>query len=186
MGRFEESLAESQRALALDPLDVAMNFHLGFHYIFARQYDQAIAQLQKTLEMSRNSEGAHGILGLAYEQKGLYNEAIAEYQKSMELGDIESQRRNLGHVYAISGMRGEAQKVLDQLLEESKHKYVSPYSIAIIYEGLGEKDRAFAWLEKAYAERDSNITNLKVDPWFDSLHSDPRFADLLSRVGLPQ
>ena len=92
----------------------------------------------------------------------------------------------MGHVYAISDQRGEARKLLDELQEEAKHQYVSPCYIARIYEGLGEKDQAFAWLEKAYEERDSNITNLKVDPGFDSLHSDPRFTDLLRRVGLTQ
>lgn len=183
MGRFEESLVESQRALALDPLDVAMNFHLGFHYFNARQYDQAIAQLQKTLEMDPNSAEAHGILGVVYEQTGRFDDAIAELQKNRELGGYD-QRGIIGHVYAISGQRGEAQKLLDQLHEESKHKYVSPYNFARIYEGLGEKDQAFAWLEKAYAERDSNITLLKVDSEFDSLHSDPRFTELLRRIGL--
>lgn len=185
LGRFEESLAEIQRALALDPLDVGMNFHLGFHYFNARQYDQAIAQLQKTLDIERNYGEAHVILGLVYEQQGRYNEAIAELQKNRELGGSD-QRGSIGYVYAISGQRGEAQKLLAQLQEESKHKYVSPYHIAKIYEGLGEKDQAFAWLEKAYEERDSNIVNLKMDPEFDSLRSEPRFADLLRRVGLPQ
>jgi eukaryotic-like serine/threonine-protein kinase len=184
MGRFEESLAESQRALALDPLDVGMNFHLGFHYFKARQYDQAVAQLQKTLEMNQHP-AAHAILGLAYEQKGLYNQAIAELQKSIELGGID-ERGDLGHVYAISGKRDEAQKLLDLLQEESKHKHVSPYNIAKIYEGLGEKHQAFASLEKAYEERDSNIINLKVDPELSGLHSDPRFTNLLQRIGLPQ
>jgi TolB-like protein len=181
VGQFSESLAESQRALELDPLDVAMNFHLGLHYYSARQYDQAIAQLQKTLEMGQRAD-AHGILGLAYEQKALYHEAIAELRKNGELGD--DQRGSIGHVYAVSGQRGEAQKLIDQLQEESKHKSVSPYNIAKIHEGLGENDQAFALLEKAYAERDSNIVGLKVDQQFDRLHSDPRFADLLRRIGL--
>jgi TolB-like protein/DNA-binding winged helix-turn-helix (wHTH) protein/Flp pilus assembly protein TadD len=184
-GRFAESLAESQRVLALDPLDVAMNFHLGFHYFNARQYDQAIAQLQKVLGMDRKYSEAHVILGLVYGQKGLYKEAVTELQQSMGLGGADH-RGNIGRVYAASGKRDEAQKLLNQLQEESKHKYVSPYNGALIYEGLGQKDQAFAWLEKAYEERDSNIINLKVDPQFDSLHSDPRFTDLLRRVGLPQ
>ena len=182
MGRIEESLAESKKALELDPLDVAMNFHLGWHYFYARQYDQAVEQLRKTLEMDRNSGQAHYILGWVYEQKGRFDEAIAELKKSMELG--ADPRGSIGHVYAISGRRDEAQKLLDQLQEESTHKYVSPYSIACIYEGLGEKDQAFVWLERAYAERDGGMTDLKVDPEFASLHSDPRFTDLLRRIGL--
>jgi TolB-like protein/DNA-binding winged helix-turn-helix (wHTH) protein/Tfp pilus assembly protein PilF len=185
LGRFEESLDESRRALALDPLDVAMNHHLGVHYYHARQYDQAIAQLQKTLEMDRNHSESHTILGVAYEHKGMYDEAIAELKRGVELGGTD-ERGSVGHVYAISGKRGEAQKLLDQLQEESRHKYVSPYGIAAIYEGLGEKDHAFEWLEKAYAERDGNMIRLKVDPDLDSLHSDERFADLLRRIGLIQ
>ena len=185
LGRFDESLAESQLALALDPLDAHMNFHLGFHYYQARQYDQAIAQLQKTLDIKRDYSEAHAILGLVYEQQGRYQEAIAEMQKNMEMSGSD-QRGSIGHVYATSGQRGEAQKLLNELREESKRKYVSPYNIAKIYEGLDEKDQAFTLLEKAYAERDSNIINLKVDPRFDSLRSDPRFRDLLRRIGLPQ
>jgi serine/threonine-protein kinase len=185
MGRFEESLAQSQRALALDPLDVGMNFHLGFHYYNARQYDQAKTQLQKTIGMDSKFPEAHSILGLVYEQQGLYSKAVAEIERSVELSGSD-QRGSLGHLYAISGRRDDAQRLIDQLQEESKRQFVSPYYIAKIYAGLGEKSQAFAWLEKAYTERDSNIVSLKVDAEFDSLRPDPRFTDLLRRMGFPQ
>jgi tetratricopeptide (TPR) repeat protein len=184
-GLFDESLAESLRALALDPLDVAMNYHLGFHYLNARQYEQASAQLQKALAMNPNHPEPHNFLGLVYAQQGRYREAIEKLQKSVELRGWD-QRGNLGYVYAIAGQRDEAQKLLGQLQEEARTKIVSPYFIALIYTGLGEKEQAFAWLEKAMAERDSNLTmpGLKVDTRIDSLRSDPRFVELLRRMGL--
>jgi TolB-like protein/DNA-binding winged helix-turn-helix (wHTH) protein/Tfp pilus assembly protein PilF len=186
-GRFDESLAESLHALALDPLDVAMNFHLGFHYWNARQYDQATAQLEKTLTMDPNHHETHSILGLAYAQQRRYPEAIAEWQKSMELGGWDK-RGFLGNVYAVSGRRGEAQKLLAQLLDEAKSKPVSAYSIARIYTGLGEKEQAFSWLHRAITERDSNLTmpGLKADAQLDSLRSDPRFQELLRRMRLSE
>ncbi len=183
--RFDESLAESLRGLALDPLDVAMNFHLGFHYWNARQYDQARAQLEMTLAMNPNHPDTNSILGLVYAQQGRYREAIEVLKKSMELGSYDH-RGFLGYVYAVSGQRGEAQKLLAQLLEEAKQKTVSPYNIARIYVGLGEKEPAFGWLERAIAEHDSNLTmpGLKVDTQFDQLRLDLRFADLLRRMGI--
>ncbi|MBL8208677.1 MAG: protein kinase [Blastocatellia bacterium] len=182
-GRFGESLAESQRALALDPLAVGINFHLGWHYYYAHQYEQAVAQLQKTLEISPNHEDTRAMLGLAYLQQGRYGEALAEMQKSktLEGSDLRGQ---LGYLYAVSGQRREAQKLLAALQEEAKDKYVSPYHLARIYVGLGEPEQAFAQLEKAFAERDSNLSYLKVEPQFDRLRPDPRFADLLRRIGL--
>ena len=184
-GRFDESLAESLRALALDPLDIGINFHLGYHYWNARQYEQASAQLEKTLAMEPSQPNTHGILGLVYSDQGRYREAIEELQKSMELGN-KDMRGWLAYVYAISGQRGEAQKILRQLLEETKSKVVSACNIARIYAGLGEKEQAFAWLERAIAERDSNLTmpGLKVDTELDSLRSDSRFAGLLRRISL--
>jgi TolB-like protein/Tfp pilus assembly protein PilF len=186
-GRFDESLAESLHALALDPLDVAMNFHLGFHYWNARQYDQASAQLEKTLTMDPNHHETHGILSLVYAQQRRYREAIAEQQKSMELGGWDK-RGFLGYVYAVSGRRAEAQKLLAQLLDEAKSKPVSAYNIARIYTGLGEKEQAFSWLERAITERDSNLTmpGLKPDVQLDTLRSDPRFQELLRRMRLSQ
>lgn len=186
-GRFHESLSESMRALALDPLDVAMNFHLGFHYWNTRQYDQASAQLEKTLTMDPNHHETHSILGLVYAQQRRYREALTEWQKSMELGGWDK-RGFLGYMYAVSGQRGEAQKILTQLLDEARSKPVSAYNIARIYAGLGEKEQAFAWLEKAIDERDSNLTmpGLKADVQLDMLRSDPRFQELLHRMNLSQ
>ena len=186
-GRFDESLAESLQALALDPLNVAMNFHLGFHYWNARQYDQASAQLVKTLTMDPNHHETHGILSLVYIQQRRYREAIAEQQRSIELGGWDK-RGFLGYVYAISGRRGEAQKLLWQLLDEAKSKPVSAYNIARIYTGLDEKEQAFSWLERAIAEHDSNLTmpGLKPDVQLDTLRSDPRFQELLRRMRLSE
>ena len=187
LGRFDESLAQSQHALALDPLDLGMTFHLGFHYYNARQYDLAVAQFQKALAINQHHSISHGILGLVYAQQGRYDEAIAEIKKGMELGGPD-QRGGLGNVYALAGQRVEAQKLLTQLQEEAKYKQVSALSIALIYAGLGEKEQAFAWLAKAIAERDPNITEpgLKVDSQLDNLRSDARFAEMLRRVGLAQ
>ena len=187
MGRFDGSLTVSQRALALDPLAVGMTFHLGAHYYRARQYDLAVTQVQKALAMSPNHTGAHAYLGFTYAQQGRYNEAIAGLQKSPERGVVDT-RGDIGQVYALAGRRAEAEKLLTQLHEEAKHKPVSSYHIAGIYAVLGEKDQAFVWLEKAIAERDPNFTNQgpKVDVQFDNLRSDPRFADLLRRMGLAQ
>jgi serine/threonine-protein kinase len=184
-GRFDESLSVSLRALALDPLDIPMNFHLGHHYWNAGQLDQASAQLEKTVTMNPSQPNTHGILGMVYAQQGRYREAVAELHKSFEFGDKDI-RGLLGYVYAISGQRGEAQKILGELQEEAKSTVVSACDIARIYAGLGEKEQAFSWLEKAITERDSNLTlpGLKVDWMFGSLRSDPRFADSLRRMGL--
>jgi tetratricopeptide (TPR) repeat protein len=185
LGRFDESLTVSLRGLALDPLDIPMNYHLGWHYWHARQLELARAQLEKTLTMNPNHSDANGILGLVYAQLGRYREAIEKMQKSVELRGFD-QRGNLAYVYAIAGQRDEAQKLLAQLQEEAKSKYVSPGTIARIYAGLGEKEQAFAWLEKAVTEHDTNLMTLKVSTPFDSLRSDARFAELLRRMGLTQ
>lgn len=184
-GRFDESLAESLRGLSLDPLDVAMNFHLGFHFWNTRQLDQGSAQLQKTLALNPNHHETHNILGLVYAQQGNYRDAIAELQRATELGSWDN-RGHLGYVYAVSGQRNEAQKLVAELVKETRTKDVSPCNIARIYAGLGQNEQAFVWLERAIAERDTNLTmpGLKVDAQLDSLHSDPRFQDLLRQMGL--
>ena len=126
----------------------------------------------------------HWYLGMTYKQKAMFAEAVAELGQAKELlpGNVVLEA-DIGHAYAVSGNREEAQKVVDELKELSKQRYVSSYNIALIYTGLGEKDQAFEWLENAYKERSDLLVYLKVEPRLDSLRSDPRFADLLRRIG---
>jgi eukaryotic-like serine/threonine-protein kinase len=182
MGQCEESIAEAKRALELDSLLLGINWLLGAAFYFARQYDQAIEQLRKTLELDPNFFLARIFLGWAYVQKFMYKEGIAELEKSVATSPSNVSLAFLGYGYAAAGKRPEAQKVLDQLNELSKQKYVPPFHKAIICVGLGEKDQAFEWLEKAYDEH--FIFGIKVNPIFDPLCSDPRFADLLRRMNL--
>jgi serine/threonine-protein kinase len=184
--RFDEAVAELKRALELDPLSIVINADLGNTYIQARQYDRAIEQLRKTIEMDQNFYFAHWTLGVAYEMKGDTQAAIAEYQKARQLNDDPWVLALLAHASAVSGKRDEALKILDQLKLTSKQRFVWAYGFAIVYAGLGDKNQAFQWLEKSYQDREARITRLKVDPLFDGLHSDPRFADLVRRVGLSQ
>ncbi len=185
MGRVEEATAESKRAQDLDPVSPETNMYTGWILYFAHRYSQAIEQLRKTVDLDPNYWFAHTVLGVAYEGKGELPEAIAEFEKARQLEDtIPENWGALGHAYAVSGKRAEALTVLEKLKELSKEHYVPPFDMAIVYVGLGEKDRAFEWLEKAYAERSFFLTWLKVEPELDSLRSDPRFADLVRRVGL--
>ena len=184
-GRFDEAIAELKRAQELDRLSLIINTNLGESYIYARQYDKAIEQLRKTLELDQSFYRAHWTLGVAYELKASFPEAIAEYQKARALDDDPRALAMLGHAYAISSKRDEALKALDQLKELAKRRYVSPINFVFIYIGLGEKDEAFQWLETCYQERDPQMTRLKVNPLFDPLRSDPRFTELMRRVGLP-
>jgi serine/threonine-protein kinase len=189
LGRREESLAERRQALELDPLSVSINFELGIAYYYARDYDRAIQQFQKTLELDPNFPLVHWALPAAYEQKGMYDQAIVGFKKGVALrGGTEwsFSMSGLGHVYGVSGKKAEARAVLDELMQTSRQQYVPADSIALVYAGLGEKDQAFTWLEKAYEEHAFKMAWLKVDPQWDSLRSDPRFADLVRRVGLSQ
>jgi serine/threonine protein kinase/Tfp pilus assembly protein PilF len=184
MGRTEESLAEIKRALELDPVSLSINTSLGWRLHFARRYEQAIEQYRKTLEMDSTFGPAHFYLGQAYEQKGMYEEAIAEFHKAINFSRGQAVAA-LGHAYAMSGKRREARKVLYELEEQSKRRYISPYGMALIYTGLGEKDQAFAWLQRACEDHSFGLNHLKVEPSLDSLRSDSRFRDLLRCVGLP-
>jgi tetratricopeptide (TPR) repeat protein len=162
-------------------------FELGLAYYYARNYDQAIEQFQKTLELDQNFPPPHNFLPAAYEQKGMYSEAIAEFKKAIPLtvgSEWTLAKAGLGHVYAVSGKKSEAQTVLDELKQGSGQEYVSANSFALIYAGLGEKDQAFAWLDKGYEQRAFQMQWIKIEPRWDGIRSDARFQDLMRRVGL--
>ena len=182
MGRYEESYTEVQRALRLEPRSSIFNAFLAIIYLYARRYDQAIEQCQKALELDPNSASAWGFLGWAQSCKLRHDDAIATLRKTCQLWPGASPIAWLGEAYAAAGYRDEAHKVLRQLEELSKQRYVTPYGRARIYAALGETDETFKWLETAYQQRANWMVLLKVDPCFDNLRSDPRFQDLMRRM----
>ncbi|MFZ0287962.1 MAG: protein kinase [Candidatus Sulfotelmatobacter sp.] len=188
MGRSDQALAEAKRAQQADPLSPFASFSLGAVLVFARQWDPAIEQLHRAIELDPTFWFSHCFLGRAYEQKGKLPEAVAEFQRALEVEKDNSEIwSGLGHAYAVSGKRAEAQKVMDHLTELSAHGWVAPYNVAVIYAGLGEKDQAFALLDRAYKDRSYYMaTYLATDERLDNLRSDPRFAELRKRVGLPE
>jgi TolB-like protein/Tfp pilus assembly protein PilF len=187
MGRNEEAFAQIRQARALDPLSSGSASELGYIFYTARQYDQAIRAFQKALELEPDMVEAHVGLGWVYEKKKMYREAIAELEKAVNLSNRHDLIvASLGKVLGDSGREQKARKILEELEERSKHRYISPCLIALVHIGLGERDKAIASLEQGYTDRDQWMLYLKVDPHLDDLRSDPRFKDLLRRVGLPQ
>jgi serine/threonine-protein kinase len=184
-GRTNEGLAEIRRAQELDPLSLPINMTLGWLLCDAKRTDEGIEQLRKTLEMDPAFIITHHRLALCYERKGDYDAAIAESQRVFDLGARSLGIADLGQTYAMAGKRNEAQKELTELQELSKQRYVSPSQFAAIYAALGDRDQAFAWLDKSIDGHDLVTARLKVDARLDNLRSDPRFAELVKRVGLP-
>lgn len=183
-GRFDEALAEAHRAQQLDPLSPHTGDVLNNIYYFARQYDRAIEECRKAIVLNPGYARAHLTLGRAYRQKAMYLEAAAELSQALALNRHDQYLSELAHVYAVSGRRGEALRIINELEGQAARRQVSPVYIAKIYAGLGDKDRAFEWLRRGYAERSDHLVSLRVDPAYDSLRSDPRFVDLLRGVGL--
>lgn len=177
MRRMEESLAECKLALELEPFDLEVNKHLGWHYLFTRQYDQAIEQLTITLEMGPDFYRARMLLGIAYGQKGLFSEAIDEFHRARKLEHTPVLSGFLGHAYGRAERKKEALALLAELLKESKRRYVPPHSVALIYVGLGKRDLALDWLEKACVEHSHWRGWLQLTPELDSLRSDLRFIE---------
>jgi TolB-like protein/predicted Zn-dependent protease len=185
LGRHDEAILEDKRAKELDPVGIVINTVAGRTLHYAGRNDEAIEQLKKTIELDPRAPFAYVRLADVYVTKGKYQDAVGQYQMAIELGSASSEAKvRLAAAYA---KMGEPKRGLDIVkdLQES-HDYISPAHLAIFYSALGEPDQAFATLEKGYAERSPSLQILKVDPAFDSLSSDPRFQDLLRRMGLLQ
>ncbi|HEY2961609.1 MAG TPA: winged helix-turn-helix domain-containing protein [Pyrinomonadaceae bacterium] len=182
--RFDEAIAEAKRTEELEPLQFVASSHLGWIYYLSGKNDEAIEQCRKILEIDPSSFPARRYLGLAYEGKGMYAEAISEFQTGLKLSGSPLMLALLGHAYAVAGKRAEAQQVLNDLQQLQSQRYVSPYTVAVIYAGLGDQEQAFKWLDKAVEERDIWLMNLKVDPVFAKLRSQRKFTDILARIRL--
>jgi serine/threonine protein kinase/TolB-like protein/Tfp pilus assembly protein PilF len=186
MGRVDEAVAELHKAQELDPLSSIISTDIGKELIYARRYDEAITQLKKTLEMDSNFGLAHYWLWLAYTESGRYSDAFAELETTRS--DPQPLFHLWGRAYleAKSGNKGEARRLLVQLVQERQQQLIDPATFAFIYAALGERDQGFAWLEKAYTSPHSDLSSLKIGPMWDPIRSDPRFGALVRRVGLQQ
>ncbi len=193
-GRLDEAIAEMKKALELDPLSLIINTNLGQTYYYARQYDKALEQFQKTIEMDPTfGGGLHGKLAILYEQLGKYENAIAQRQKQLLIegensDELAAFTTALKKAYSDSGPSGYWQQLLrhdSRWRERRSQPFISAMYRAYLYSRLGDINQAFKWLEKALQDRDGNLPTIKVDPAYDSLRPDPRFQDLLRRIGLP-
>jgi TolB-like protein len=184
-GRHDEAIAEFRRVRELDPISCEYNRWLALILYRARRYDEAIAQCQNCLELYRQDANTLWFLALSLEQKGELPEAIAKLEEAVSLSGGSNHRALLGRAYALAGDRTRALAILDELKALSQQRYVSPFDLAVVYVGLGDRDTAFRWLEESYQQRVFRIIELTM-PMFDSLRSDPRWQDLVRRIGLPQ
>jgi TolB-like protein/tetratricopeptide (TPR) repeat protein len=185
LGRHADALREKSRALELDPLSLVIRTDLGRMFYFSRDYDRSLEQYLAALDMDPNFVSAHLWIGHVYQQKGRLEDAILELKTGVHLSSNSPYAlARLGHGYATAGKLNEARSLLGQLHALSTHRYVSPYDIAIVHLGLQEIDAAFAWLTKALEQRSLWLGYLNVEPQLDPLRSDPRFQDLLQRIGL--
>jgi tetratricopeptide (TPR) repeat protein len=183
LGRYDEAIAEMRKAENLDPLSLIINADLAELLLIAHLYDDSIQQSRKTIEMDPNFALAHNQLGLAYLEKRMHDEAIAELQKAVRLsGDSPTCVANLASAYVVSGKGDEAAKLLSDLKTRSKPSYSYSPEIAVIYAALGDKNQAMNWIEIGYEERFNPSVLLR--PGFDPLRSDPRFQELVRRIGL--
>jgi tetratricopeptide (TPR) repeat protein len=186
VGRLDEALREIKRAQELDPLSLIISETVGWVLYNMRRYDDAIEQFKKATELDENFAASHLELGWAYFQKGMLAEAMKEAEKARLLGGGSGAYGLgwLGYCYARSGKESEARKVLNELLAFSKEGYIVSHGIAMVYNGLGDKNKALEWLERACEDRDPGVRELKVNPLLDNIRSEPRFKALLQKMNL--
>jgi TolB-like protein/DNA-binding winged helix-turn-helix (wHTH) protein/Tfp pilus assembly protein PilF len=184
-GRIDESIAASNRARELDPFSLAINVQRGFLLENARRYGEAIEQLRAVTAMDPNHYQAYWSLGHTYAANGQFAEAVAAAEKAVQLSERAPGALGiLGLAYGLAGRKAEALKIVNELLELNKTRYVTPAALVNVYLGLDDKEQAFVWLEKAFQERSNYVAYLKVFPIVDPIRSDRRFADLVGKVGL--
>ncbi len=184
LGRRDEGIREVEQARQLDPLSLIINMNVGMALRWAGEHDRADAAFRRTLALDSSFVGAYQELGFLHEEQSEFPEAIAAYQRALHLSDGFIGYAELGHLYGATGRSSEALEMLGKLEDEAKARYVAPVEFAVIHAGLGRTDEAFAWLEEAYRRRDSTLSWRILTPGVDELRSDPRFADLLRRMGL--
>lgn len=185
LGQMDDAIAEIRRAHELDPVSLIINANLATLLHWGGRHQEALEQYRKTLEMDLNFAFGRQVFGRYLMDREMYNESIAELRTAVALSPSPRSRGLLGSAYARSGNTAEALKILSELQEASKREYVPPWAIANIYSGLGDRERAIEWLEKAYQERSTSEIFLVADPGFDPLRSDPRFKALLRHMNLP-
>lgn len=186
LGRHDEAIREMSRARELDPLSLVINSVLGWHYLLAREPDAAIEQCQRTIEMDPGFSRVHSYLGWAYLQKSRYEDAVLELERSHALfGDSPASAAELAHAYAVAGRQQEAREILGTLEGLAPERYVEAILLAKIQLGLGDKDEAFRWLERAFVDRSVHRVRINVDPLLDPLRDDPRFVEISERFHFP-
>jgi adenylate cyclase len=189
-GWLEEAITKGRRAVELDPLSLLVNLHVGWIYWLANRWDDALGQVQRMIEIESSFYPAYWVMGATYMIRRDYEGAIEAYKKSLDMGGGYHVLSSLGHSYGLSGKRKEALDVINQLLEVRKWHHATAYNIALVYGGLRENDKAFEWLERAYQERNGELVYIKIHTeigtvglWGEEFRADPRFSDLLQRMG---
>ncbi|MFZ2054316.1 MAG: protein kinase [Candidatus Aminicenantales bacterium] len=188
-GRLDEAIAGFKRAVELDPTGPQTYLYLGFAYYWAGRFDEALVQIKKALELDSNNLNAQFTIAMIYALKGMPHEALAQADKllsALPTPDDTGILSNLGWIYAVLGQQEKARTFLNRMLDLRAKRYVDAFVIAGVYAGLGEKDKAFEWLAKAYDEHAGQMCIIKVDHWIDNLRSDPRYKELLKKMGFNQ
>ena len=186
VGESDRSIQAAEQAAKIDPLDGQIAAFVGAAYVMARRYDEALQKLQAAIRVDDKVWWTYYWQGIAYSEKGMHDKAIESLQTAAKLDDSPLIRGVLAHALARAGRKAEAQRVIDDLIELSKSKFVSQSTIAMAYAGLGEKDKAFEWLDKSYESHDEAILWLKNHPMFEPLRDDPRYKPMLKRLNLPE